>query len=106
MPADHNGKNLAESMKLVLNGWGLSEENQICIATDNGSNLVQACHLLNWQHISYFGHNLHLAITNAVKDDSRVARALEVIRNIFHIVVTIKEIYQKHKQTWVSLFIH
>jgi len=82
MPTDHNGENLSESMKLVLNGWGLSEENQICITTDNGSNLVRAYHLLNWLHIPCFGHNLHLAITNTVKDDSHVARALGVIRKL------------------------
>ena len=82
MPADHNGENLAESMKSVLDGWGLSEEKQICITTDDGSNLVRACCLLNWLHIPCFGHNLHLAITNAIKDDHRVARALGVIRKL------------------------
>ena len=40
MPADRNGDNLAESVKSVLDGWGLSEEKQICITTNNGSNLV------------------------------------------------------------------
>ena len=76
MPADHNGENLAESMKSVLDGWGLSEEKQICIT------MVRACRLLDLLHIPCFGHNLHLAITNAIKDDHRVARALGVIRKL------------------------
>ena len=47
MPGDHNGKNFAESMKSVLDGWGLTKEQQICITIDNGSNLVLVCRILD-----------------------------------------------------------
>lgn len=40
MPADHNGENLAESLRSVLESWGLQETRQVCLTTDNGSNLV------------------------------------------------------------------
>ena len=82
MPADHNGENLAESLRSVLKSWGLQETRQVCLTTDNGSNLVQVSHLLNWLHFLCFGHNLHLAITNAIKDDSRISRAIGVTRKL------------------------
>ena len=84
-----------------MDGWGLSEEKQICITTDNGSNLVRACHLLNWLHIPCFGHNLYLAITNAIKDDHRVARALGLIRKLItHFpIIGIKKRYLTKAQT-------
>ena len=78
MPADHNGEYLAESLKSLLESWRLQESKQICLTTDNGSNLVRASHLLNWLHVPCFGHNLHLAITNTIKDDSRISRAIGV----------------------------
>ena len=82
MPADHNGENLAESLRGVLEGWGLQETKQVCITTNNGSNLVRASHLLNRSHVPCFGHNLHLAITNAIKDNSRISRAIGVTRKL------------------------
>ena len=82
MHEDHNGENLAESLKSVLESWGVQESKQVCLTTGNGSNLVRALHLLNWLHIPCFGHNLHLAITNAIKDDSRVSRAIGVTRKL------------------------
>ena len=82
MPADHNGENLAESLRSVLESWGLQESKQVCLTTDNGSNLVRASHLLNWLHIPSFGHNLHLAITNAIKDDSHISRVIGVTRKL------------------------
>ena len=38
--------------------------------------------------LACFGHNLHLGVTNAMKDDSRLSRALGVCKKIvssFHI---------------------
>ena len=67
-----NGETLAESL-------GLQQSKQVCLTTDNGSNLVRAAHLLKWLHVPCFGHNLHLAITNAIKDDS-LSRAIGVTR--------------------------
>ena len=44
--------------------------------------MVRASHLLNWLHVPCFGHILHLAITNAIKDDSRISRAIGVTRKL------------------------
>ena len=38
--------------------------------------------MLNRLHVPCFRHNLHLAITNAIKDDSRISRAIGVTRKL------------------------
>ena len=56
---------------------------QVCATTDNGSNIVCALNQhLKWPILPCFGHNLHLAVTNAVKNDARVMRALGVCRKL------------------------
>ena len=37
---------------------------------------------LEWNWIPCFGHNLHLAVKNAIQDDTRVTRALGVCRKL------------------------
>ena len=73
---------IAESLKSVLESWGLQESKQVCVTTDNGSNLVRGAHLLKWLHMPCFGHNLDLAITDAIKDDSRISRAIGITRKL------------------------
>ena len=43
---------------------------------------MKVSQLLNWSRIPCFGHNLHLAITNAIKDEGRVSRAIGVTRKL------------------------
>ncbi|XP_065899760.1 E3 SUMO-protein ligase ZBED1-like [Dysidea avara] len=82
-PADHTGQNIADALKDTLSHWGLDAANQVCITTDNGSNILCAIRShLAWPYLSCFGHNLHLAIGNSIKDDSRVQRALSICRKI------------------------
>ena len=82
-PVDHTAENIAETLQDTLEQWGLESKNQSCITTDNGSNILCAVrsHLV-WPYISCFGHNLHLAINNSIKEDARVQRALGVCRKI------------------------
>ena len=82
MPDDHTGENIAEAMQAALDEWGLPEERQVCITTDSGSNIISATQKLQWVRLSCFGHNLHLAITNALKDDRRIDRAQGVCKKI------------------------
>jgi len=70
---------LAEAMKSTLEMWGLEATN---LTTDNGSNIISAARILDWLRLPWFGHNLHLAVTKAVQDDSRCSRALGVCRKI------------------------
>lgn len=39
-------------------------------------------HILDWLHVPCFDHNLHLAITIAIKDDPHVTRAPGMIRKL------------------------
>lgn len=55
----------------------------MCITTDNGANIVCALNRsLAWPRLPCFGHNLHLAVTNSVKNNDRVKRALGMCRKI------------------------
>ena len=68
----------------ILEQWGLVPKNQTCITTNNnGSNIlcVVRSHLA-WPYLYCFGHNLHLAISNSIKEDNGVQRALGVCRKI------------------------
>ena len=54
---------------------------------DNRSNMIAAINRLGWTHLSCFGHNLNLAVPNALKDESRVARAvLEYVKKLYNIL--------------------
>ena len=70
-PVDHTAENLADGMKVILENWNLSSTKQVCITTDSGAKVVKAVQDLGWPWMSCFGHNLHLAITNSMKDDER-----------------------------------
>ena len=80
-PEDHTGENLASALESSLEAWDLQADQQSCLTTDNGSNFIKAASLLDWPHISCFGHNLHLAVTTAT-EDSRVSRAYGICHKI------------------------
>ena len=82
LPTDLTGDNLAEALEATIDGWNLKKEHQVCITTDNGSNIVNATKKLQWQRLPCFGHNLNLAVTKALKDDHRISRALGLARKI------------------------
>ena len=82
LPEDHTGIHLAEAMEAALGLWELDSANQVCLTTDNGSNIISATGILEWPRLSCFGHNLHLSITKAIQDDTRCSRALGVCRKI------------------------
>ena len=80
LPEDHIGENLA--MEANLAAWDLRASHQVCLTTDNAANLVNAAEQLQWCHLSCFSHNLHLAITKAIKSDQRCERCLALCRKI------------------------
>ena len=77
-PESHTGENIAEAMQSALDSWNLKAENQVCLTTDNGSNIVKAAQDLGWHRLSCFGHNLHLAVAKALNGDQRCTRVLGV----------------------------
>ena len=83
VPKDHNANNLSEILKETLAQWKLEPGKQVCITTDNGSNIICATTVrLMWTHLPCFGHNLHLAVVNSTKDEHRVQRALGLCRKL------------------------
>ena len=60
----------------------MKADNQVCLTTDNGSNIVKAANDLEWLRLSCFGHNLHLAVTKALNGDQRCVRVLGICRKI------------------------
>ena len=84
MPQDHTADNLSVAMTDILAAWELNSIQQVCITTDNGSNIVCACNKLSWLRLSCFGHNLHLAIGKAT-NDRQCTRAIAVCKKIVSI---------------------
>lgn len=82
MPEDHTGANISKALTQTLQQWELSQSNLVCLTTDNGSNIVSACQILGLNHISCFGHNLHLAVTNSLRDDQQIARAVGICKKL------------------------
>ena len=74
----HTGKNIAEAIQATLEAWDLQETCQVCITTDNGSTIINAAERLQMTRLVCFGHNLHLGVINALKDDSRLSLELWV----------------------------
>lgn len=82
-PDDHTGENIALGLREALAAWDLCEERQVAITTDNGTNIVKAVELNRWTKIQCFGHRLHLAIENALKDNAQcINRATGICRKI------------------------
>jgi len=61
-PQDHTGDAIAQGLKEMLDAWNLKEEQQVCVTTDNGANIVKAVAINKWNRLQCFGHRLHLAI--------------------------------------------
>ncbi|KAK0140110.1 Zinc finger BED domain-containing protein 1 [Merluccius polli] len=80
-PQDHTGEAIAQGLREALASWSLPEERQVCITTDNGSNVVKAASLNKWMRLQCFGHRLHLAIENAMKDP-RIDRAVGICKKL------------------------
>ena len=57
-------------MEAALGLWELYAAKQVCLTAHNRSNTVHAAEILEWQRLSWFGHNRHHSIMMAIKDDS------------------------------------
>uniref|UniRef100_A0A0K2TA40 Zinc finger BED domaincontaining protein 1like [Maylandia zebra] n=1 Tax=Lepeophtheirus salmonis TaxID=72036 RepID=A0A0K2TA40_LEPSM len=68
--------NIAEQIRGALEEWDLEEDQQVCVTTDNASNMINALELYGRMHLQCFMHMLHMAIENAVKSDSRINSAI------------------------------
>ena len=82
LPSDHTATNIANALKDIQQTWKLSEEVHMPITTDNGANMISTINILECQRLSCFCHNLNLLVSNSLKNDNSVMRALEVARSI------------------------
>ena len=82
MPEQHTGENISEAIQATMEAWGLQEAHQVCLTKDSGSNVIKATEKLQTTRLACFGYNLHLGVTNALKDDSQLSRALGVCKKI------------------------
>ncbi len=53
-------------LKEALQSWGLREEHQVCVTTDNATNNIRTLQLNDWSRLQCFGHRLHLDIGKCV----------------------------------------
>ena len=81
MPEDHTGEQLQDALSMAFDEWNLDSSNLVAVTTDNGSNIRLACELLKFRRLSFFGHNLDLAINKGLKD-SRIDRVLGLCRKV------------------------
>ncbi len=84
---DHTAEMLQQAMKDVLEQWKLDPAKQVCITTDNGSKVKKAVHDLGWKHLSCFGHNLNLTITNSQTHHPGIYRRVKRVLGVAHKIV-------------------
>lgn len=73
---------LAEELRECVQEWEVGEEKVSCVTTDNGAHIVSAIRELDWPWLNCFGHNLNVAVNNAMKDKEKTDRAFGVCRSI------------------------
>ncbi|GFW27832.1 zinc finger BED domain-containing protein 1 [Trichonephila clavipes] len=84
---DHNGKNIAEVLRSILNDWGIDVQNIMSITTDNGRNILKSIEELNLEnaHISCFAHNINIGVNHSLDIPvlKRAIARLKKLQNAF-----------------------
>ncbi|GFV29805.1 t-complex protein 1 subunit delta [Trichonephila clavipes] len=84
---DHNGKNIAEVLRSILNDWGIDVQNIMSITTDNGRNILKSIEELNLEnaHISCFAHNINTGVNHSLDIPvlKKVVARLKKLQNAF-----------------------
>ncbi|KAM3842884.1 E3 SUMO-protein ligase ZBED1-like [Diretmus argenteus] len=80
-PDDHTGEEIAQGLRDALESWHLNEDRLVCMTTDSGTNMIKALRLKKWPNLQCFGHKLHNAIDNGVKDP-RIDRAIGLCKKV------------------------
>ncbi|KAL1264138.1 hypothetical protein QQF64_004493 [Cirrhinus molitorella] len=77
-PEDHTGEAIAAGLADVLAFWGLSNEQQVCITTDSGTNIIKAAELNGWTRLQWFRHRLNSAIGRQHGEYHRLVQELRL----------------------------
>lgn len=80
-PERHVAENVQQAITEALENWDLPIARMSAMTTDNGSNMIKACRLMDIPRMHCFGHCLHLAISGALGDD-RITRLVGKCRKI------------------------
>ena len=82
--ADITDDNIAKSVTDILANWELETQNLVAATTDSGANVISAFRVLDLLRISYFGHNLDLAVKKGLSG-SIIQCALARCRSLLHL---------------------
>ena len=63
----HTAENLAAELMSITDKW------EICVLTDNASNIVAGVRLNGWKHLPCFAHTLNLIVQDSLKADTQLA---------------------------------
>ena len=66
----------------ILDYWHLDPNRQVDITTDNGANVLKVVRDLEWEGVSCFGHNLHLATTTMIDKEDKLKREVAVFSKL------------------------
>ncbi len=80
-PEDHSAENITEFFENMLEEWEINKTDLVSITTDNATNMTKAFEGFPDLWLGCFGHNLNLAISEALKIQ-RVDTAVKACRHL------------------------
>ena len=78
---DHTAENIAASFQKTAEEWGISRK-VVAMVTDNAANVVAAVRHTGWTHVPFFAHTLNLAVSEAIKADTKIHQLRKSCRDI------------------------
>ena len=95
MPESHTAEHIASMIRRVLSEYDLCMDKITSFTTDSAANMVKACAELQTVRVPCFGHVLHNAINNSIKERPGV---VEMVKNCRQIVTAISASFK-----WVMI---
>ena len=77
----HTAENIAASFRKTAEEWGISRK-VVAMVTDNAANVVAAVRHTGWTHVPFFAHTLNLAVSEAIKADTKIHQLRKSCRDI------------------------
>ena len=102
LPSSHTGDNIAKMIRTILSEYNLQLANVTSFTTDNGSNMKVAIRNLGVIRVPCFGHILHNAINNAVKEIPEIQAMLKSCRQL---VSTLNHCFRQELLSFIVNFI-
>jgi len=74
----HTADNISEKLKTIVRDWNIAHK-VTAIVSDNASNVRSGIEKTNYRQVSYFAHNLNLAVQNGLKVISPITQKVKSI---------------------------